>query len=374
VSVAADPAIPDPLVPGGDATFRFILDTCPACIAYCSRDYRYLYVNERNAARFGRRPSEMVGRPIVEAMGEAAFQQILPYMDRVLAGEEVEFETELDYVTQGRRFVHVRYVPQRSAAGHVVGWVGVITDETERKQAELALIELDRRKDDFLATLAHELRNPLAPIANAVEILQSKGSADPQIERAHVIIDRQVRKLTRLVDDLLDVARITSGKIQLRKERIELAAVVHDAVESARPFVQAASHALVVTLPPEPVHLDADPTRLSQVLLNVLHNAAKYTPRGGHVWLTAELEKQGIVLRVRDDGIGIAPAHLPSIFGMFSQIAPALEGHGGLGIGLALVRRLVEMHGGGVEARSAGLDQGSEIIVRLPVAPPPARD
>jgi PAS domain S-box-containing protein len=240
-------------------------------------------------------------------------------------------------------------------------------DELRRLNRELA--EAHRRKDEFLATLAHELRNPLAPMTNALEILRRKEPTDPMLRWTRDVLDRQVRQMARLVDDLLDVARITRGRIELRRERVELASVVHAAVESARPIVDAAGHALDVQLPSQPLWLHADATRLTQVLLNLLNNAAKYTPPGGRITLSAREENGEAVLSVRDTGIGLAPEHVPVVFEMFSQVAPALErSQGGLGIGLALARGLVELHGGRIEARSEGLDRGSEFIVRLPLA------
>jgi PAS domain S-box-containing protein len=247
-------------------------------------------------------------------------------------------------------------------------------EELRRLNAELA--EADRRKDEFLATLAHELRNPLAPITNALEVLRLKNPVDPDLRWTRDVIDRQVRQMTRLVDDLLDVARITRGRIELRTERVDAAAIVQGAVEAARPFIDACGHTLEVQLPPDPLWLEADPTRLTQVLLNLLNNAAKYTPRGGQIRISAEREHTAAVLRVHDSGIGLAPEHLGSVFDMFSQVAPALErSQGGLGIGLALARGLVELHGGHIEAHSAGSGQGSEFVVRMPLAAAmPARE
>ena len=231
------------------------------------------------------------------------------------------------------------------------------------------LKESDRRKDEFLAMLAHELRNPLAPIRNAVQILRLKGPFLPELQWARDVIDRQVQQMTRLVDDLLDVSRITRGKIELRKERIELVTVVKSAVEASRPLIEKQGHELTVLIPPEPIHLEADLTRLSQVLLNLLDNAAKYTDRGGRIWLTAERQNEQVLIRVKDTGIGIPPEMLPRIFEMFTQVDPSLErSQSGLGIGLMLVQRLVEMHGGTVEAHSAGPGMGSEFVLRLPVA------
>jgi PAS domain S-box-containing protein len=232
------------------------------------------------------------------------------------------------------------------------------------------LKEADRKKDEFLAMLAHELRNPLAPIRNAVYILRGKGLPVPELQWAAEVIDRQVHQMTRLVDDLLDVSRITRGKVELRKEPVELANVVTSAVESSRPLIEKGGHELSVTIPSEPVHLEADPTRLAQVFLNLLNNAAKYTDRGGRISLSAHLEGSGqVVVRVRDNGIGIPREMLPRVFELFAQVDRSMErSEGGLGIGLTLVQRLVEMHGGAVEARSDGPGTGSEFIVRLPVA------
>jgi signal transduction histidine kinase len=251
--------------------------------------------------------------------------------------------------------------------------VGVNMDITERKRQEEALREADRHKDEFLATLAHELRNPLAPIRNAVELLRRAGGDAAVTEQARGIMGRQLDQMVRLIDDLFDVTRISQGKVQLRKGRVELAAAVRNALESVQPLLQAKGHELAVTLPPEAVYLDADSTRLAQVLSNLLNNAAKYTEEGGRIWLTAERQGNQVVVAVRDTGIGIAAEHVPRLFQMFSQVVPALErSQGGLGIGLSLVRGLVELHGGTVEARSGGIGKGSEFLVRLPVVDVPA--
>jgi signal transduction histidine kinase len=238
----------------------------------------------------------------------------------------------------------------------------------ERERAEAALRAADARKDEFLATLAHELRNPLAPIRNAVQLLRLKMPSLPEIQWAREVIDRQVRLLSRLVDDLLDVSRITSDKIELRKERVDLSAVIRTAVETSRPAIDGAEQQLAIELPPGPVVLYADPVRLSQALSNLLNNASKFTPARGAIHLSTELEANHVAIRVRDTGIGVAPAMLPLIFDMFTQADRSLEKRqGGLGIGLTLVKSFVEMHGGTVEARSSGLGKGAEFVVRLPV-------
>jgi signal transduction histidine kinase len=249
-----------------------------------------------------------------------------------------------------------------------------IQQELERRVEERTaqLTEANCRKDEFLATLAHELRNPLAPIRNALELLKHADGDLTLMEQARSMMERQLAQMVRLIDDLLDISRITRGKLNLRKERVELAAVVQSAVEASRPLIEAQAHQCTITLPPAPIYLEADPIRLAQVFANLLTNAAKYTEKRGHIWLTAERLGGEVVMSIRDTGIGIAAEHLTHIFEMFSQVAPALErSHGGLGIGLALVRGLVELHGGKVEVRSAGLGQGSEFIVRLPVVDKP---
>jgi two-component system CheB/CheR fusion protein len=241
----------------------------------------------------------------------------------------------------------------------------------ERQQAEEALKEADRRKDEFLAMLAHELRNPLAPLLNGLHILRTGRVDGPTAERVRFMMEQQVRTLTRLVDDLLDVSRITRGKIQLRKERTDLATVVGRAVETVRPLIELQKHELSLSLPPEPVPLEADVTRLEQILTNLLNNAAKYTEPGGHIHLTAERDHAEVVLRVRDNGMGIPGQLLPHIFDMFTQADRSLDrAQGGLGIGLTLVRRLVELHGGRVLAHSDGPGRGSEFLVGLPALAP----
>jgi PAS domain S-box-containing protein len=241
------------------------------------------------------------------------------------------------------------------------------------EEAEQALKETDSRKEEFLATLAHELRNPLAPIRNAVEILNLQPSLTPPLAMARDVIDRQIGQMVHLVDDLMDVSRISRDQLQIRKERVALAAILENAIETSRPLIEEAGHQLTVSLAGTSIYLDADPTRMAQVISNLLNNSARYTPRGGEIWLTADREEHEVVVAVRDNGMGIAPEHLTGIFDIFSQVQPALErAAGGLGIGLSLVRKLVELHGGRVEARSEGLDRGSEFVVCLPLAAAPA--
>ncbi|WP_429300973.1 PAS domain S-box protein [Paraburkholderia sp. GAS199] len=325
----------------------------------------------------GYRTREILGRPISMFHPPEDALRVRREALSALAAEGT-WRGELTFVRRdGSRGVCETVVkPLANARGDIYGAVSVSRDITRRRRAEqqlqrlnLELSKADRRKDEFLATLAHELRNPLAPMRNVLEILRLKEFADPQLNWSRDVFDRQLQHMTHLVDDLLEVSRITQGKLELRKQRLELARAMQSAMESARPTVQASSHHLSVTLPREALYLDADPTRLSQMILNLLNNAAKYTPPGGDIALTAEREGNEAVISVRDSGIGIPREHLASVFEMFSQLAPALErSQGGLGIGLALVRGLAELHGGSVAAFSAGPGSGSEFVIRLPLA------
>jgi CheY-like chemotaxis protein/nitrogen-specific signal transduction histidine kinase len=245
--------------------------------------------------------------------------------------------------------------------------VASIAIENARLYEELR--EGDRRKDEFLATLAHELRNPLAPVRNSVQILLSPRAASADRDEAVAAIDRQITLLVRLVDDLLDVSRITRGKVVLKRENVELAAVVAQALEISRPIIHSSGNTLSVQLPQEKVTLHADPSRIAQVLSNLLNNAAKYTESGGNIRLACEMEGSELVIRVRDNGIGIPHEMLPHIFDMFWQVDHAFErAQGGLGIGLTLVRQLVDLHGGTVSVCSDGIGRGSEFTVRLPAS------
>lgn len=223
--------------------------------------------------------------------------------------------------------------------------------------------------DEFIATLAHELRTPLCAILNSLRIMDRCGANEPMARQAHEIIERQTRHMVQVIDDVLDISRGTHGKLALRKERVNLAAVVANAVAAAEPLITAHGHELMVVLPSELPVLAADSSRLEQVLVNLLTNAAKYTNSGGRIWLTVESAAEAVVLRVRDTGIGIAPEMLSHVFELFVQVGRTCRRSlGGLGIGLALVRQLVEMHGGSVSAFSAGLGRGSEFVVRLPMS------
>ncbi|MGQ0539621.1 MAG: ATP-binding protein, partial [Gemmatimonadaceae bacterium] len=257
--------------------------------------------------------------------------------------------------------------PLRDGAGTLVGAVNILVDISDRKRAEVILREADQAKNEFLAILAHELRNPLAPLVNAIEILKLAGDNPELRDRARGTLERQVAHLTRLVDDLIDVSRITRGKLHLRLERVSLAALVQCAVEASKPLLDARGHKFVEVLPEEPIYFDADLVRLAQVFTNLLNNAAKYSPPGSEITLTAVRDNAHVRVRVRDSGSGMSRETLARIFDLFTQADPAAEAsHGGLGIGLAVSKRLVEMHEGTIAARSDGLGQGSEFTVRIP--------
>ena len=278
------------------------------------------------------------------------------------------------YDIDHRLIVHgaVKWVREKAelefdAAGQLLGGFGTTQDITELKLAEQVLIEADRRKDEFLAMLGHELRNPLTPIRNAAQVLARMQSPEPQVCWAQEIIERQVVHLTRLVDDLLDVSRIVRGKVALRQETLLLATVVNQALDMARPLVEAKGHRFELRLPERPVWLRGDPVRLAQVLLNLLDNAAKYTPEGGYIELDIGVGGETIEIKVRDNGIGIPEELRPHVFDLFQQGDRALDrSQGGLGIGLTLVKRLLEMQGGQIEAASAGPGLGAEFTIRLP--------
>jgi two-component system, sensor histidine kinase len=240
--------------------------------------------------------------------------------------------------------------------------------EEDNRELLNQLRDADRQKDEFLATLAHELRNPLHPIRAAVEIMRLNDQLDPETQLSRDIIDQQVTHLSRLIDDLLDVARITHDTLVLRKEKLSLANALKSAIQASRNFMESHGHRTILTLPPESVQIDGDPVRLIQVLVNLLSNAAKYTPKGRNIWLSARVENSAAIISVKDDGIGISADQLPRVFDKFYQIDRSLErSESGLGLGLTLVRKLVELHGGRIEARSPGLDKGSEFLVTLPI-------
>jgi PAS domain S-box-containing protein len=337
---------------------------------------RVIFMNVAAERQYQRTSSSVLGRP-----KQDLYREEWPEESERLAAESALQNSGMCrahsiHVCSDGLAIHVESTLSRlrDANGNSVGYLSVIRDITARVRVEetlhaatLALQDADRRKDEFLATLAHELRNPLAPIRNALQIM--KLSSDPSVHQsARDIIQRQLGQMVHLVDDLLDVSRISQGKVELRREAVDVVSAVQTAIETSRPAIDAAKHRLNVTLPPLGTLIaDADFTRLCQIVANLLNNAAKYTNDGGTIDVTAENENGEAVIKIRDSGIGITPEMLPRIFEMFAQVDRSLEhSKGGLGIGLALVRRLIEMHGGSVNAHSDGPGRGSTFTIRIP--------
>jgi PAS domain S-box-containing protein len=350
--------------------YETVLSATPDFVYVFSLDHRVLYANDSLIRMWGKGRDGAVGKTFLEIGYEPWHAEMHDReIDQVRATKQ-PIRGEVPFTgTHGRRIYDYIFVPVIGADGEVEAVAGTTRDVTDRKESELALEESDRKKDEFIALLAHELRNPLAPIRNGLQVVRQ--TEDPAVrERAQDMMERQLAHLVRLIDDLLDVSRISRNKLELRRARVTLADVVESAVEAAQPSIDAAGHELFVTLPARPVHLDADLTRLAQVLSNLLANSAKYTERGGTIWLSAERRDAVVEVMVRDTGIGIPPDSLPGIFDMFSQVDRSIErAAGGLGIGLALVKGLTEMHGGTVVARSDGDGQGSTFVVTLPTIP-----
>ena len=374
------PGLPSgPLTLNSELRFRGLLEKLPAGAYTCDPNGLITYYNQHAVQLWGRSPKlndprdrwcgsfklyALDGSPISheQCWMALALRNCVEYN-----GHEIIIERP-----DGQRRTTLAYAnPISDETGRLLGAVNVLVDISDRKRAEDALKEADRSKNEFLATLAHELRNPLAPIRAAVKILELKANVTPEAQSALDVIDRQTRQMTRLIDDLLDIARITSNKLELRKERIELRDVLKAAVETSQPLIEQRAQELTVEASDEPIYLDGDLVRLAQVIANLLNNAAKYTDRGGHIWLTAARKEGHAVVSVRDTGNGIAPEVLPRIFDMFTQAGRTMAGSpGGLGIGLTLVRRLVQMHGGAITAQSEGPGKGSEFTFSLPVFNP----
>ena len=343
-------------------------------------DGSILWANRAELDMLGYAPEEYIGHHVAEFhVDRQSCEQLLeslqggqkvydyPAQLRCKDGSVREVQIHSNALFENGRFAYTRCFTRDVTERNIL--------ERELKAKVEQLAEVDRRKDEFLAMLGHELRNPLAPIVNSIEIMKLQGDDPKRITRAREIIERQVALMTRLVDDLLDISRLTNGKIDLRRDTVSLAAVVERAVELARPLIDERGHRLSLDIPGDPIALDADAARLSQVLANVLHNAAKYTGNGGHIRVSARRAGNEVVLAVRDNGVGMTPEMCDRAFDLFVQGPDALaQARGGLGIGLTLVRTLVGLHGGGVKARSDGPGCGSEIEIRLPVAyAPPAR-
>lgn len=338
------------------------------------------FIQSWNAAAerlFGYTAEEAVGRHISFLIPAERAEEEDEILARLRAGERVSHFDTVRLRSDGQR-VHVSLTisPIRDQADRIIGASKIVRDITDRKLAEVRtygllteLKEADSRKDEFLAMLAHELRTPLAPLRDMIEITKRGGDHGNLPDEVRATLERQVGQMARLVDDLLDVSRITQRRLDLRKERITLASVINHAVETCRPLADSAKHELSVSLPSDPIYLDADPTRMVQVFSNLLNNACKYTEPGGRIWVTVVRQGGNAVVNVKDTGVGIPPDKIGSIFEMFTQADRSLGGsQGGLGIGLSLVKWLVDMHGGTVAAHSDPQGGGSEFVVRLPMA------
>jgi PAS domain S-box-containing protein len=355
---------------------QVVFDATPALIARYDSRVRLVWANRNYAARFGKRPEDLVGMHLSAIIGDEAFARVASQTTRVLAGEEIDIEIDISYPVLGRRAMHFVVSPVHDANGVVDGCVAVITDDTHHRQLELereraltAMREVDRRKDEFLAMLSHELRNPMAPILAAVEILRL-APADPETATdARDVIERQVLHMKRLLDDLLDVSRVSQGKISLNRDLIDLGSVVLQAVEVSRPHLMEKQQRLSLKSAGASAVVHADPTRLVQVFGNLLNNAAKYSEPGGAIEIELSVEDDEAIVKVRDQGVGMARELLERAFDLFVQDVRSLDrAQGGIGIGLTMVRDLVKMHGGTVQALSDGPGRGCEIIVRLPRA------
>jgi PAS domain S-box-containing protein len=359
------------------AELQSIYASAPVGLAVFGPDLRCVRINERLAAINGIPPAAQIGKTLREVIPGLA-ETAEPLLQQVVKSGEPLLNVEIvgETIAQPgiKRTWLVSLLPLKNADGQVSEINMVVEEITDRKRLEnelkehaLRLEEADRRKDEFIAMLAHELRNPLAPIRNALEVLGLCQSPDADFEWSRHVIDQQVTHLARLLDDLLDLSRITRNKLELKKKRTLLSDAVAAALEAIRPIIDQRNHQLSVAAPPDGIYLLADSVRLTQAFVNLINNAAKYTPPGGRILISTEKENGTAVVRVIDNGMGISAAQLPHIFDMFYQADRSYEqAYGGLGIGLTLVKRLIEMHDGSVEARSAGMNRGSEFIVRLP--------
>ena len=346
--------------------YRAVVESQAELVCRFRLDGTILFANGAYARSVGVTAEAMAGRDFWSFIPQdehAAVRALLGRLTR--KAPEVRIENRFGTAEGERWMLWTNRALAFDAAGRVLEAQATGVDITERRRAEEALREADRRKDEFLAMLAHELRNPLAPIRNALHLLRISG-AGPVAAEARDVMERQLTQLIRLVDDLLEVSRISRGKIELRRAAVDLAGVVASAVETSRPAIDAARHRLEIRLPPAPLHVEGDFVRLSQVVANLLNNAAKYTDPGGRIALSVQREGAEAEIRVQDNGVGLAPELLPRIFDMFAQ-ADRARAAGGLGIGLALAKMLVDLHGGRIEARSGGVGRGSEFAVRLPV-------
>jgi PAS domain S-box-containing protein len=347
--------------------YETVLDGSLDCVNVFDRQRRFVYANRALADMWGRQPRDFIGMTLVEAGHDPAAALLHEAeIDRVIeTGQPLRSEVS----TAGRHFEYIM-TPVVGEGGVVEGVAAVTRDMTDSRAKEAALANAAREKDEFIALLAHELRNPLAPLRNGLDVMRLAADDPKVLAGVRPMMERQVGHLMRLVDDLLDASRMGLKKIDLRRSRVLVSNLIADAVESARPRVDAAHHSLRIAVPVEPLYIDADLTRMAQVLGNLLHNSVKYTKPGGRIAIEARAAGREVEIAVSDNGIGIPAEQLDSIFQMYSQVDRSVERDvGGLGIGLGLVKGLVELHGGSVRAMSPGPGQGSTFVVRLPLLP-----
>jgi PAS domain S-box-containing protein len=328
--------------PNDARELRVITDTMPVAACRCARDGRFIWVNSTYSKWAARPAKDIIGLRIVDVMGAAAMREIQPFVDRILENEPVQYERFVEMPGLGRRWVKWAYTPTLDPAGRVDGWIATGMDIQDAKDGE-------RRRNEFLAMLAHELRNPLAPIRNAVAILARKGSQDPEVAWSQAVIERQLDQLSRLIDDLLDIERISRGKFTLKREHVPLEMVVDMALEASRPAINAAGHHLSVLLPSERVVVEGDAPRLAQAFATLLKNAARHMQARGSINLAASVESGAVLVTVEDNGIGMPADADP-------------------GVGITLVRGILDLHEGSIEFRRAESGQGTEVAVRLPLS------
>jgi PAS domain S-box-containing protein len=352
-----------------EAQYRAIVDAANEGIWRLDQDARVTFVNHRMADLLAVTPDSMLGRHKWDFVFTDDVEAMRGLFERRKRGVSEEVADIRFRRSDGREvWTLMAARPLYDAAGRFIGAVDLFTDITERRQAEEQLRDSDRRKDQFLAVLAHELRGPLAPIITAVKLLQAKGANDPALQKLRDTILRQTLQLSTLVDDLLDIGRISAGKLRLEKSRVDLRDVVTQAVEVSSVLIERRRHTVRVQLPDTPVYVQADAARLVQVAGNLLNNAAKYMRDGGHIDVVVCEESGMGIVAVRDQGVGIGPEMLDRIFERFVQVGTSTyRSEGGLGIGLSIVKALVELHDGTIEAHSAGIGQGSDFTVRFPL-------
>jgi PAS domain S-box-containing protein len=344
---------------------EMVTDRMSVGVAQCNQNLEFVWVNPAYARQVGLTPEQLQGRRIEDVVSPDTFKRAIPYIERVLAGESVQYERAEAPSGSPTRWISAAYTPIWNGQATPIGWVAVVSDLTERRALEEQLREANQQKDRFLATLAHELRNPLAPIRYATRLLRPEVPAQMAADAGRMI-DRQLAHMARLLDDLLDVSRVTHGMLEVRRDAVDIRTILRQTVEAARPMASSVEHRLNLELPEHPLPVQGDETRLIQVVGNLINNSIKYTNPGGQIWVSATQSSTQIMISVRDTGRGISAELLPSVFDLFTQGEPGERAQTGLGIGLALAKQIVELHGGTIEARSEGAGRGSEFRVVLP--------